>query len=178
MNTAGRTVMDLGVDIDAPPAVVWDLLSDLRRMGEWSPACTGARWPAGSAGPEVGLRFQGTNRIGRHRWRTTATIVAATPERELTWCVSFLGFAVSQLGYRMEPLPGRGTRLTESWRDLRTSPILHLKPIVVAVTGQRDVPTVVEHGIRTTLAQLKAAAERVSAASAHGRATPPARTGT
>lgn len=178
MDKVGRTAMDIAIDIDAPPHLVWDLVSDLRRMGAWSPVCTGARWPNGAAGPVVGLRFQGTNRIGWHRWRTTATIVAAAPERELTWCVSFLGFAVSQWGYRFEAPPGGGTRLTETWRDLRTSPILHLRPVIRAVTGQHDVPAIVEHGIRTTLAQLKTAAEREHTGRRPGPRTPPARTGT
>jgi hypothetical protein len=153
-----RVAMDISIDVAAPPSAVWPLL-DPRRMGDVSPMCTGARWPDGVEGPAVGVRFQGTNSSGWHRWRTTATIVAAVPERELAWAVAFLGFSVSQWGYRLAPLPDGGTRLTETWRDLRTSPLLHLKPVVRLVTGQRDVPAAVEAGIRATLAKVKAAAE-------------------
>ena len=163
MERISRVAMDISLDIAAPPAAVWALL-DPRRMGEVSPMCTGARWPEGVDGPAVGVRFQGTNTNGWHHWRTTATIVAAEPERELAWAVSSLGFAVSQWGYRLAPLPDGGTRLTETWRDCRTSPILHLKPVVRAVTGAKDVPAMVEAGIRTTLAQLKAAAEAAARA--------------
>jgi hypothetical protein len=150
--------MDISVDIAAPPAAVWALL-DPRRMGDVSPMCTGARWPDGVEAPAPGVRFQGTNTNRWHHWTTTATIVAAVPEREIAWVVTSLGFAVSQWGYRLEPLPGGGTRLTETWRDCRTSPLLHLTPLVRTVTGAKSVPAMVEAGIRGTLAKLKAAAE-------------------
>lgn len=163
MDSISRVAMDVSVEVAAPPAVVWALL-DPRRMGEVSPMCTGARWPEGTDAPAVGVRFQGTNTNRWHHWNTTATIVAAVPGRELAWAVSSLGFAVSQWGYRLEPLPCGGTRLTETWRDCRTSPILHLKPVVRLVTGTRDVPAMVEAGIRGTLARVKAAAEAQAAA--------------
>ncbi len=174
MQTRGTVSYDIGVDIDAPPSAVWALLADMRRMGEWSPTCTGAQWPAGTREPAVGMRFQGTNRNDWHHWRTTVTIVAANPERELTWCVSFLGFSVSQWGYRLEPLPGGGTRLTETWRDLRTSPITHFKPLILAVNGARDVAGMVEANIHATLAQLKKAAEQAAEQAARRAAVQPA----
>lgn len=158
MDSVSRVAMDISVDIAAPPGTVWPLL-DPRRMGDVSPMCTGARWPQGTDGPAVGVRFQGTNTNRWHRWETTVTIVASVPEREIAWVVSSLGFAVSQWGYRLEPLPDGGTRLTETWRDCRTSPLLHLKPLVRLVTGAKDVPSMVEAGIRGTLAKIKASAE-------------------
>lgn len=32
------TPLSVSVDIDAPPSAVWSVVSDLKRMGEWSPS--------------------------------------------------------------------------------------------------------------------------------------------
>ena len=36
---ANRERIEGSIEIDAPPARVWEVVSDLRRMGEWSPQC-------------------------------------------------------------------------------------------------------------------------------------------
>ena len=43
---------------------LYDLVSDLPRMGEWSPENTGGKWVNGAAGPVVGARFKGSNKSG------------------------------------------------------------------------------------------------------------------
>ena len=50
------------IDIAAPPARVWDLVTDLYRMGDWSPECYRCAWMDGGTGPRVGARFKGWNR--------------------------------------------------------------------------------------------------------------------
>ena len=57
-------------EVAAPPEEVWALVSDLTRMGEWSPEARGGRWAGGTDGPSVGAVFKGRNRNGRYRWRT------------------------------------------------------------------------------------------------------------
>ena len=45
--------------------------TDLARMGEWSPECTGVKWAGaapGPGGPSVGAVFKGKNKIGIRRW--------------------------------------------------------------------------------------------------------------
>src|SRR5262249_57711513 len=51
------------IDIDAAPEAVYDLVSDLRRVGEWSPECYRCEWIQGDC-PVVGAEFKGHNRIG------------------------------------------------------------------------------------------------------------------
>jgi uncharacterized protein YndB with AHSA1/START domain len=58
------------VHFAAPPARVWDLVSDITRIGEFSPETFEARWlagpQAGAAGPQAGARFRGhVRRNGR-----------------------------------------------------------------------------------------------------------------
>ena len=47
------------IDIDAPPDVVWRLVADITRMGEWSPECWKAEWEGDATGPAVGAHFHG-----------------------------------------------------------------------------------------------------------------------
>ena len=45
--------------MDASPEDVWALVSDVTRIGEFSPETFEARWRRGSTGPELGARFKG-----------------------------------------------------------------------------------------------------------------------
>ena len=47
--------------IAASAAEWYDMVSDLRRMGEWSPENRGGAWIKGARGPAVGARFKGSN---------------------------------------------------------------------------------------------------------------------
>jgi hypothetical protein len=155
--------IDHSIDIAAPTGAVWAMISDLTRMAEWSPHSAGARMGGLGAAPEPGARFTGRNRNRWHRWNTRCTVVASVPEREIAWTACFLGFSTGYWHYRLEPsADGLSTTVTESWRDLRTSPLLHFNPMVRAVTGTADVVGEVDRSIRTTLAELKTAAERSS----------------
>lgn len=46
-------------DIDASAAVVWRLVSDVTRMGEWSPETKSAAWLDTAAAPNVGGNCSG-----------------------------------------------------------------------------------------------------------------------
>ena len=70
------------IEIAAPPQVVYDLIADVRRMGEWSPECYRCEWLDGVSAAVLGARFRGFNRIGRFRWERTALICAAERGRE------------------------------------------------------------------------------------------------
>ncbi len=45
--------------IDAEPQKVWELISDITKMGEYSPEVFEAEWLDGATGPEVGARYRG-----------------------------------------------------------------------------------------------------------------------
>jgi uncharacterized protein YndB with AHSA1/START domain len=47
--------------ISRPIAEVFEAISDVTRMGEWSPECTAGRWIDGASGPAVGAKFEGDN---------------------------------------------------------------------------------------------------------------------
>lgn len=67
--------------IAASPDLVWSLVSDVTRMGEWSPETERGVWLKGATGPTVGARFKGENQLGKKSWATVCEVVDAEPGR-------------------------------------------------------------------------------------------------
>ena len=142
--------------IDAPADELYALVSDVERMGEWSPENVGGRWLGGASGPKVGARFAGANRRGWRRWSTTCTVIAAEPGRKFAFEVAFAGVSVSRWSYEFQP-DGDATRVTETWTDLRPGWFsLAAKPVM----GLADIRVHNQKNIERTLANLTEAAER------------------
>ena len=158
MSTEQKQKVSVSVDVKAGPETVWGLVSDLARMGEWSPECTGVNWTGtapGTGGPSVGSVFKGKNRIGIRRWSTKGTIVVAEPLRKIAWDVAALGLPVARWTYTIDP-SDIGCRVTETWEDKRGAIINFVGPLS---TGVKDRAAHNESGMRQTLDRLKAAAE-------------------
>jgi uncharacterized protein YndB with AHSA1/START domain len=62
--------------IGASAEQVWAMVSDVTRMGQWSPENEGATWLGAATGPQRGARFRGMNRNGKRRWKTVGRTVA------------------------------------------------------------------------------------------------------
>ena len=63
--------------IAAPISAVFAAVTDVTRMGEWSPECVACRWVGDATGPAVGAKFEGDNvaavgPITLKRWTTTS----------------------------------------------------------------------------------------------------------
>lgn len=141
------------VEIAAPPAKVWALVSDLRRMGEWSPQCT--RMLVLGREIKLGTRTLNLNRHGKYRWPTTAKVVAFEPNKKLAFRIVENR---SVWTYDLEETP-TGTLLTES----RTTPRGVAKASNLAVDkalgGTEEFEAGLGDGINETLSRIKAAAE-------------------
>ena len=72
--------MSESIHVAVPPDELYRLVSDVTRMGEWSPICTGCWWDEG-AGPEVGAWFTGRNEAPERTWETRSQVVAASTLR-------------------------------------------------------------------------------------------------
>ena len=108
---------EVSVWMDAPPAEVWDLVSDVTRIGEFSPETFEARWTRGSTGPEVGAYFKGhvkRNGVGPTYW-SLCRVTACEPEKVFEFSVGTDAMTVNNWGYRLEPKDG-GTLVTEYFR--------------------------------------------------------------
>jgi hypothetical protein len=96
------------------PQDLYNMISDITRMGEFSPVCRACWWDEG-AGPSVGSWFTGRNEApGRDPWQTRCQVLVADPGREFAFAVNGNGI---RWGYTFEPADG-GTRVTEAWNVL------------------------------------------------------------
>ena len=140
--------------IDARPEAVWLLVSDVTRMGEWSPETRRAEWIRGADGPAVGARFRGHNRRGFfQRWATTPRVKVCDPGREFTFVLGIGRVEFVVWRYLFEPVDG-ATLVTESFTVRGYALYGLLRP-------RRRERQLVE-GMRTTLRRLKLAAEGAS----------------
>jgi uncharacterized protein YndB with AHSA1/START domain len=112
------------VHMAAPPECIWELVSDVTRIGRYSPETFEAEWLDGATGPAVGARFRGhVKRNGKGpTYRTTCTVVASEPGREFAFAVLTGGKPLNVWRYQLEP-NGDGTDVTESFQLARTAPL-------------------------------------------------------
>ncbi len=147
--------VQVSADIAAPKDLVWTLVSDLPRMGEWSPENTGGRWVDGATGPTVGAKFRGSNRKGLRRWSTTCTVTAADKGSRFSFEVTYGPLRISTWDYTLTGT-GKKTTVTEEWTDRRP---MWMKLGSGPVMGVVDRAAHNRQGMEQTLARLKAAAE-------------------
>lgn len=107
--------------IAAPPAAVYDLITDIARMGEWSPETVEAAWIKGATHAEVGARFRGKNQLGSTSWTTKPIVTAA--HRGQVFAFRVPGKSGATWTYEFESAEG-GTLVTESVSQDRPSPTI------------------------------------------------------
>ena len=100
--------------IAASPEQVYAIVSDVTRMGEWSPECVAASWANGSDAPTVGAQFHGSNSRNDNEWTTPNTILVADEGKEFAWVVGTPDFQVTRWRFVFTPDHG-GTTVTESF---------------------------------------------------------------
>jgi uncharacterized protein YndB with AHSA1/START domain len=146
---------EVTVWMDAPPATVWGLVSDVTRIGEFSPETFEAKWTRGSTGPEVGASFAGhvkRNGVGPTYW-SPCQVTTCEPERVFEFAVGTDAVTINNWGYRLTPRDG-GTDVTEYFR---LQPSLAVR-IYWALLGPLRSRTNVR-GMRTTLERMKEVVE-------------------
>ncbi len=142
-------------DVSAPAATVWSMISDVTRMGEWSPETIGCEWKKGASGPAIGARFAGANRNGSKKWSTVCEVVDATPGKRFAFEVVVGPLKIAQWAYDLEDT-ATGCRVTETWTDRRGGLVKKLgKPL----SGVDDRASHNRAGMEQTLERLAAAAE-------------------
>jgi hypothetical protein len=141
--------------IHAGAGALYDLVSDLPRMGEWSPENTGGRWVKGASGPVVGAHFKGSNRSGWHKWSTDVAVTIAHPGDQFSFDVTAGPFKVANWDYRFEQR-GDKTSVVETWTDHRQPLFGKVASLMI---GVRDRPGLNRQNMEATLAKLAAAVE-------------------
>jgi hypothetical protein len=142
-------------EMTATPIVVWSMISDITRMGEWSPEALGGVWLDGATGPAVGARFRGRNQNGWRKWGAKCRVTDATPGQRFAFEVTYGPYHVASWAYDIAALPSGGTRVTETWHDRRG---IVPRFVGVGITGVRDRVEANRAGMVITLQRLAAAA--------------------
>lgn len=149
------TADQVELDIHADAGVLYGMVSDLPRIGEWSPECESVEWEGEVTTPVVGTTFVGHNAGGpgrRIRYSRHGSVLVADPGREFTFITDEGGRPSTVWRYTFTPAGDR-TRVTEAY-EVRWIPVW---------ARILDVP-LNRHGellanMATTLENLKAAAE-------------------
>jgi Polyketide cyclase / dehydrase and lipid transport len=144
--------------VDASPEVIYDLVTDVTRMGEWSPECVGCEWIDGANGPVPGARFRGRNRHRLARWSTRSRVLMAHRPGEFTFVAGdAFGRDLTVWTYRFAAAQS-GTEVTESFALLRDIP-WYIRFWRRSFMGVSDRKADLEANMRRTLLHLKVAAE-------------------
>jgi hypothetical protein len=137
------------------PEDVYDMVSDVTRMGEWSPVCKACWWEEAD-GPSVGAIFTGRNETPERTWEMKNKVTAADRGKAFSWEVEGTH---ARWGYVFAPVDG-GTEVTERW-DLPADGIAFFEErfgddarAQIATREQTAVS-----GMQETLAAIKKAAE-------------------
>jgi hypothetical protein len=142
------------IAIAAPPAAVYDLITDLTSYSDVAEETSAIRWVSGSSAAP-GAVFKGTNRNGWRRWTTTCTVTEADPARRFAFTVRHTVVPIARWLYEIEPTDG-GCRVTESTWDNRPR---WFKTPAGLFTGTPDRVGTNTSNIAATLARLKQRAE-------------------
>jgi Polyketide cyclase / dehydrase and lipid transport len=104
--------------VDAEPLRVWELVSDITKMGSYSPEVFEAEWLDGATGPAVGARYRGhvkRNERGPKYW-TVCEITECVPGEVFEFAVVMRDKPVNVWRYEFAAAENGGTDVTESFR--------------------------------------------------------------
>lgn len=151
--SAQGTELKATITIDATPAQVWALVTDVARMSSWSPQVVRTVVLGGPV--RLGTTFINWNRNGLRFWPTRAKVVRFTPHSDFAfrnpdnWTI---------WSYQLEPVDG-GTLVTERRETPRgISPLIRVATATV-MGGEKAFTAVNLEGMVETLERMKAELE-------------------
>ena len=167
MTEATGARVDVEILAGKEPGELWDLVTDVGRIGEWSPECTRAAWLAEPGRPQPGARFTGHNRFpDGFEYEVTCVVTEADRPRAFAWVVlddsGDPARPSSSWRYRIDPLPGGGSRV---WQRFTHGPGASYLRAAAAQAPDRAAEIIAARrdGLRAnmtaTLRAMKAAAE-------------------
>jgi uncharacterized protein YndB with AHSA1/START domain len=104
--------------IDAPPETVWGLVSDITKMGDYSPEVIEAEWIGGATGPAVGARYRGHVKRNENfpvLYWTTCEITECVPGEVFEFAVMLRDRPVNTWRYEFRATDDGDTDVTESF---------------------------------------------------------------
>lgn len=144
------------VHMNAPAGLIWNLVSDVTRIGEYSPETFEAEWLDGATRAEVGARFRGhvkRNGRGPVYW-TNCKVTASEPGVVFEFMVEGpKGRPVNTWRYELHGT-GQGTDVTESFQLSEALPFKIYWTVMGRWRGKTN-----RTGMQTTLERIKVVAE-------------------
>ncbi|MET9694200.1 SRPBCC family protein [Streptomyces sp. NPDC006514] len=107
--------------VDAAPARVYDLVSNVSAIGRWSPNASDVTFDQG-AGPRVGAWFSGLNHKDGRQWTTRSQVLRADPGTAFAFVVCGAENRIAQWSWTCHPR-GRGSVVEQSWQLLCLDPV-------------------------------------------------------
>ena len=147
------------VHMNASPDEVWSLVSDVTRIGSYSPETFEAEWLDGAAGPAVGAKFRGhvkRNGKGPVYW-TQCVVTDCVPGSSFGFDVLTGGKALNHWAYAIEPA-GDGSDVTESFRLAPTFLLKAYWAVLGWALGKTN-----RRGMQATLEAIRAEVETPAA---------------
>jgi hypothetical protein len=172
---ADKPTVEVDTVIDAPPAAVWRVVSDINLMSELSDEVQRVEWEDGATGPSVGARFTGYNKHEAFgEWSTTSIITEYAEPTVFAWTVGSVDNPGAIWRFILTP-EGAGTRLAQ-W--VQMGPARSGLSVAIDRWPEKEQKIVYvrlreyEAGMTSNLAQIKARVE--AAVTAGGAHEPPA----
>jgi len=162
---ADQPTVEVEMQVTAPAAVVWELVTDPALPARFSQEFQDGRWDPEAPGPALGARILGHNHhpaIGE--WRTTSIVVACDPERRFSWAVGDADNPAATWCFEIEPDPGRpGSVVVRQRAVLGPGP----SGLTAAIEGRPELEERIvgrrlaehERNMQATLEGIKALAE-------------------
>ena len=146
--------IETSIDILATPADVWAVVSDMRRMTEWSPEVIFQGFTSSQI--RTGTRSINLNKRRGFVWPTSSKVTVFEPEQKLSF---YVYGAAAQWTYELEPT-AEGTRLSER-RELPGGKRAIASKLTarLALGGVESHDVELTEGMNKTLARIKAEAE-------------------
>jgi Polyketide cyclase / dehydrase and lipid transport len=146
------------IDIDAPPQVVFTLITDIHQMARFSPELVSCRWLDGADRAALGARFEAVNQVPGHRpWKNRPVVTVYEPHQRFAISRTELFAGTLVWAYDLDS-DGNKTVLTESYQV--TKPVSRIGWMIIEKGfGGHDRQGVLRRGIHDTLDAIKAAAE-------------------
>lgn len=144
-------LLEASTEIKATPEKVWAVVSDLKRMGEWSPQCRKVVVRGG--GPvTLGTKTVNVNKRGLLVWPTTAKVVRFVENEEIAYRITENG---SIWSFTITPTE-TGVTLTERREAPNNTKKVSQVLINVAMGGEKPFDAELVDGMNQTLGKIKA----------------------
>lgn len=149
-----RAIED-SIEIDAPPARVWEIVSEVRNAPQWSSQAVKVIALGGRT--TAGTRSININRAGKAVWPTTSRVVEFEPGRRIA---NRVAENTTLWVFELEPTADGGTRLTHRRETPHGISALSKFLVDKVFGGQETFSNALDRGVSTSLQRIKALAEQ------------------